>query len=138
MTPSVLEQGLPWDWDSFPSFLDALDKRLGINMACYVGHSALRRFVMGEAASERAANADELARMQQLVREAMHAGAAGFSISLAPTHVDQFNQPVPSRHAHVRRSARADRGRRRRRRRQHLLPARDRRARPRRATIARA
>jgi N-acyl-D-aspartate/D-glutamate deacylase len=99
MTPSVLEQGLPWDWDSFPSYLDALDKRLGINMACYVGHSALRRFVMGDAASERAANADELRRMQQLVREAMHAGAAGFSSSLAPTHVDQFNQPVPSRHA---------------------------------------
>ena len=99
MTPSVLEQGLPWDWDSFPSYLDALDKRLGINMACYVGHSALRRFVMGDAASERAANADELHRMQQLVREAMHAGAAGFSSSLAPTHVDQFNQPVPSRHA---------------------------------------
>jgi N-acyl-D-aspartate/D-glutamate deacylase len=99
MTPSVLEQGLPWDWDSFPSYLDALDKRLGINLACYIGHSALRRFVMGDAASERAASADELARMQQLVREAMHAGAAGFSSSLAPTHVDQFNKPVPSRHA---------------------------------------
>ncbi len=99
MTPSVLEQGLPWDWDSFPSFLDALDARLGINMACYLGHSALRRFVMGEAASERAATEDELRRMQQLVREAMHAGAAGFSSSLAPTHVDQFNKPVPSRHA---------------------------------------
>jgi N-acyl-D-aspartate/D-glutamate deacylase len=99
MTPSVLEHGLPWDWDSFPSYLDALDARLGINMACYIGHSALRRFVMGDAASERAANPDELARMQQLVREAMHAGAAGFSSSLAPTHVDQFNKPVPSRHA---------------------------------------
>ena len=99
MTPSVLEHGLPWDWDSFPSYLDALDKRLGINLACYIGHSALRRFVMGDAASERAATADELARMQQLVREAMHAGAAGFSSSLAPTHVDQFNKPVPSRHA---------------------------------------
>ncbi len=50
MTPSVLEQGLPWDWESFPSFLETLDKRLGINAAVYVGHSALRRFVMGEAA----------------------------------------------------------------------------------------
>jgi len=99
MTPSVLEHGLPWDWDSFPSYLDTLDKRLGINLACYIGHSALRRFVMGDAASERAATADELSRMQQLVREAMHAGAAGFSSSLAPTHVDQFNKPVPSRHA---------------------------------------
>ena len=51
MTPSVLKSGLPWDWDSFPSFLDALDKRLGINAAVYVGHSAVRRFVMGGAAS---------------------------------------------------------------------------------------
>ncbi len=99
MTPSTLEHGLPWDWDSFPSYLDALDKRLGINAACYVGHSALRRFVMGDAASEREATADELMKMQQLVREAMFAGAAGFSSSLAPTHVDQFNKPVPSRHA---------------------------------------
>jgi N-acyl-D-aspartate/D-glutamate deacylase len=99
MTPSVLEAGLPWDWDSFPSYLDALDARIGINLACYIGHSALRRFVMGDAASERAATEDELRRMQHLVREAMHAGAAGFSSSLAPTHVDQFNKPVPSRHA---------------------------------------
>ncbi|MGH7790059.1 MAG: N-acyl-D-amino-acid deacylase family protein [Candidatus Binatia bacterium] len=99
MTPSTLEHGLPWDWESFPSYLDALDSRIGINLACYVGHSALRRYVMGEAASERAASANELARMQQLVREAMQAGAAGFSTSQSPTHVDQFNQPVPSRHA---------------------------------------
>jgi N-acyl-D-aspartate/D-glutamate deacylase len=99
MTPSVLRSGLPWDWDSFPSFLDVLDKRLGINAAVYVGHSALRRFVMRDAASERAATADELERMRRLVREAMAAGAAGFSSSQAPTHVDHLGRPVPSRHA---------------------------------------
>jgi N-acyl-D-amino-acid deacylase len=99
MTPSVLEQGLPWDWDSFPSFLDALDARLGINAAVYIGHSALRRFVLGDAASERASTPDELEQMKRLVREAMAAGAAGFSSSHAPTHVDQFGKPVPSRHA---------------------------------------
>ncbi len=99
MTPSVLEHGLRWDWDSFPSFLDVLDKRLGINAAVYVGHSALRRFVMGEAASERAATPDEVERMKRLVREAMGAGAAGFSSSHAPTHVDHQGRPVPSRHA---------------------------------------
>jgi len=99
MTPSVLQEGLPWDWEDFPSYLDALDRRLGINLACYVGHSALRRSVMGEAASERAATADELCQMQTLVRAAMHAGAAGFSTSQSPTHVDQHDRPVPSRWA---------------------------------------
>src|SRR5438874_1771051 len=99
MTPSVLRSGLPWDWDSFPSFLDVLDRRLGINAAVYVGHSALRRFVMGDAASERAATADEVEHMRRLVRAAMAAGAAGFSSSQAPTHTDQLGRPVPSRHA---------------------------------------
>jgi len=99
MSPNVLREGLPWDWDSFPSFLETLDKRLGINLAVYIGHSAVRRYVMGEAASERAATADELEQMKRLVREAMAAGAAGFSSSNGPTHVDQFKRPVPSRHA---------------------------------------
>ncbi len=99
MTPSVLREGLPWDWESFPSFLDVLDRRLGINAAVYVGHSALRRFVMRDAASEREATADEIERMRALVREAMAAGAAGFSSSQAPTHVDHQGRPVPSRRA---------------------------------------
>jgi N-acyl-D-aspartate/D-glutamate deacylase len=98
MTPSVLREGLPWDWDSFPSFLETLDKRLGINLAVYIGHSAIRRYVMAEAASERVATADEIEHMRRLVREAMAAGAAGFSSSNGPTHVDQFKRPVPSRH----------------------------------------
>ncbi|MGH7823442.1 MAG: amidohydrolase family protein, partial [Candidatus Binatia bacterium] len=101
MSPEVLENGLPWDWESFPSFLDVLDRRLGINAAFYVGHSALRRYVLGEAASERAANPEELEKMKDLLREAMYAGAAGFSTSLAPTHVDPFDKPVPSRHAAI-------------------------------------
>jgi N-acyl-D-aspartate/D-glutamate deacylase len=99
MTPSVLEAGLPWDWETFPQLLDVLDRRLGINAAVYIGHSAMRRWVMGEAASEREATADEVAAMATLVREAMRAGAAGFSSSQAPTHVDQQNRPVPSRKA---------------------------------------
>jgi len=99
MTPSVLREGLPWDWDTFPSLLDVLDKRLGINLAMYIGHSAMRRWAMGEAASEREATADEIKTMQTMAREAMRAGAAGFSSSNAPTHVDQFNRPVPSRKA---------------------------------------
>src|SRR5439155_25090059 len=52
MSPSVLRSGLPWDWETFPSLLEVLDRRLGINAAIYIGHSALRRYVMGDAASE--------------------------------------------------------------------------------------
>jgi N-acyl-D-aspartate/D-glutamate deacylase len=99
MTPSVLEQGLPWDWESFPQLLDVLDERLGINVGIYVGHSAIRRFVMGDAASEREATDAEIQQMAKLVREAMRAGAAGFTSSKSPTHVDHLKRPVPSRKA---------------------------------------
>src|SRR5216110_1797481 len=99
MSPNVLREGLPWDWDTFPSLLHVLESRLGINAAFYVGHSALRRFVMGEGASERQATAEELERMRALVQQAMGEGAAGFSSSQAPTHVDQEGRPVPSRRA---------------------------------------
>jgi N-acyl-D-aspartate/D-glutamate deacylase len=99
MTPSVLQAGLPWDWESFPQLLDVLDKRLGINAAVYIGHSAMRRWAMGEAASEREATPAEIEKMATLVREAMRAGAAGFSSSQSPTHVDQLGRPVPSRKA---------------------------------------
>src|SRR5881296_1261583 len=99
MSPNVLREGLPWDWDTFPSFLNVLESRLGINAAFYIGHSALRRFVMGEGASERQATPEELERMRALVHDAMAEGAAGFSSSQAPTHVDQEGRPVPSRRA---------------------------------------
>jgi N-acyl-D-aspartate/D-glutamate deacylase len=99
ISANVLGTGVPWDWESFPEYLNAIDKRLGINAAVYVGHSALRRFVMGDAASERAATDAEISKMRTLVREAMSAGAAGFSSSQAPTHYDQEKRPVPSRKA---------------------------------------
>ena len=66
-----------------------------MNLACYVGHSAVRRWVMGDAASEREATADEIGEMVRLVGEAMAAGAAGFSSSHAPTHWDAHDRPVP-------------------------------------------
>ena len=99
ISSNVLHSGLPWDWESFPDLLEVLDRRLGINFGCYIGHSALRRFVMGDDASTREATPAEIDQMKTLVREAMRAGAAGFSSSRSPTHVDQFGKPVPSRHA---------------------------------------
>jgi N-acyl-D-amino-acid deacylase len=96
MSPKALA-GVRWDFETFPEFLACLDGRLGVNMSCYVGHSAVRRWVMGDDCYQREATDDEIARMEALVTEAMAAGAAGFSSSHAPTHWDSHDRPVPSR-----------------------------------------
>ena len=98
MPTEALRAGIRWEWESFPEYLDAVERsRPAINVAAFVGHSALRYFVMGDAAVERAATADELAQMQNLVRDAMRAGAVGFSTSESPTHFFGSGVPVPSR-----------------------------------------
>jgi len=94
-----LEQGVPWDWTSFGDYLDRLDGRLSINAGFMVGHSPLRRLVMGEDATQRAATEDEVARMGALLGESLAAGGMGFSSSWARTHNDGAGDPVPSRHA---------------------------------------
>src|SRR6202042_1166903 len=96
MSPVALS-AVQWDFESFPEFLASRTGKLGVNMACYVGHSALRRTVMGEAGSEREASAAEVQEMRTLVAEAMEAGAAGFSSSHGPTQLDGDDRPVPSR-----------------------------------------
>jgi N-acyl-D-aspartate/D-glutamate deacylase len=96
MSAAALD-GLPWDFETFPEYLAARRGRIGVNLACYVGHSAVRRWVMGDAAFEREATDDEIGEMAGIVSEAMAAGAAGFSSSHAPTHWDSANRPVPSR-----------------------------------------
>lgn len=90
-------EGLPWDFETFPEYLDARRRRLGVNLACYIGHCALRYWVMGEAALEREANDDEIGSMRRLLAESLAAGAAGFSSTHAPTHWDLADRPVPSR-----------------------------------------
>jgi N-acyl-D-aspartate/D-glutamate deacylase len=98
MPTEALRAGIRWEWETFPEYLDAVERwRPAINVAAFVGHSAVRYFVMGDAAVERAATADELARMQDVVREAMRAGAIGFSTSESPTHFFGSGVPVPSR-----------------------------------------
>jgi N-acyl-D-amino-acid deacylase len=97
MDPIALD-GVRWDeFESFREFLDMRRGRLGINFACYVGHSNLRRWVMGEDANKRAATDGEIIRMQELFDEALQAGAAGLSSSAAPVHMDLKGDPVPSR-----------------------------------------
>ncbi len=98
MAPVALD-GVAWDFETFPQYLAARRGRLGVNLACYVGHSSVRRYVMGEDAIRREATPDEIAAMRAIVREAMAAGAAGFSSSHAPTQVDGSGGPIPSRFA---------------------------------------
>jgi N-acyl-D-amino-acid deacylase len=100
MPTEALRAGIRWEWETFPQYLDALERwRPGLNVAVFVGHSAVRYYVMGAAAVERAASADELESMRQVVREAMHAGACGFSTSESTTHFFGDGTPVPSRAA---------------------------------------
>jgi N-acyl-D-aspartate/D-glutamate deacylase len=99
MAPDTLFAGVPWDdFQTFPEYLNAIETRgTLLNYACYVGHTAVRIFVMGEDGYEREATADQIAGMQQVIAEAMAAGAAGFATSSSPTHSGAEGRPVPSR-----------------------------------------
>ncbi len=104
MSLEALEAGLGIDWpfETFPQYLDALEKRgSAINVAALFGHTPLRLYVMGEESTERVATADEIAAMKKLVREAMDAGAIGFGTSVAVSHNGYAGKPVPSRQATV-------------------------------------
>ena len=91
-------EGIEWRWETFPQFLDAVDEQpKGINYAGYVGHSALRTYVMGERAFAEEATDDEVRKMQAIVKEAVNAGAIGFSTSRTPNHITADDKPVASR-----------------------------------------
>jgi N-acyl-D-aspartate/D-glutamate deacylase len=94
-----LREGVPWSWRSTAEYLDAIDGSLGINAAFMVGHSALRRVVMGQEATGREATPDEIAAMTRLLHEGLDAGGLGFSSSWARTHNDADGHMVPSRYA---------------------------------------
>ena len=100
MDPATLMAGIAWDFESFPSYLDAVRNRgTVVNFTAYIGHSALRLYVLGDAAYERAATPEETREMSALVREALAAGAAGFSTSFSFAHRGVDGKPVPSRFA---------------------------------------
>jgi N-acyl-D-aspartate/D-glutamate deacylase len=96
MSPVALS-AVDWSFETFPEFMQSREGRLGVNMACYIGHSAIRRTVMGEAGSDREATDEEIEQMRSIVSDAMEAGAAGFSSSHGPTQLDGDERPVPSR-----------------------------------------
>lgn len=96
--PEVIKRGVSWDWSTFGEWVALLrNKGLGINVAAQVGHSALRYYVMGKASYERAATAEEITRMQELLQEGIAVGAVGFSTSQSATQVGSYGEPVPSR-----------------------------------------
>jgi N-acyl-D-aspartate/D-glutamate deacylase len=100
MDAATLTAGIPWDFQTYPEYLESVRTRgTLLNFTSYVGHSAIRLYVMGDDAYERKATAQEIERMSQLVGEAIEHGAAGFSTSFAYTHRGVDGKPVPSRFA---------------------------------------
>src|SRR5262249_20949237 len=90
--------GIDWTWESFPEYLATVERLpKAINYGMYIGHSALRMYVMGQRGLEERANEDDLRRMAEAVEEAMRAGAVGFSTSRATTHITPDGSPVASR-----------------------------------------
>lgn len=99
MPLASLQQGVPLNWRTTAEYLAALEGRLSINTGFLVGHSTVRRVVMGGAATERHATDVELDAMRRLVDDGLAAGALGFSSSWGRAHHDADGCPVPSRHA---------------------------------------
>ena len=100
MNPATLTSGTVWDFETHPEYLASVRRRgTVINFTAYVGHSAVRLYVMGDAAYERAATPEEIEQMSRVVVEAIEAGAAGFSSSFSYAHRGVDGKPVPSRFA---------------------------------------
>lgn len=93
-----LAEGLPWGWERFREYIEALERTpKGINYGAYVGHSAMRTWVMGERAFEEPASDDDLAAMEDELRDALAAGAMGFTTSRSDNHKTSDDRPVASR-----------------------------------------
>ena len=98
--PQAMEAGIEWTWTTFPEFLDRLEALpKGINYSGYIGHSALRTYVMGERAFAEPATEDDLRAMERELRDAIRAGAVGFTTSRSPAHETPDARPVASRAA---------------------------------------
>jgi len=98
MSLEALRAGIRWEFESMPQYLDMLERRgAALNVAAFVGHSAVRTYIMGEAASERVATDEEIVLMKRIVLEAMQAGAVGFSSTTSPAHNGDGGLPMPSR-----------------------------------------
>jgi len=98
MSLEALRAGIRWEFESVPQYLDMLERRgAAVNVAAFVGHSSVRTYVMGEAATHRIATDEEILVMKKIILEAMQAGAVGFSTSTSPAHNGEGGLPMPSR-----------------------------------------
>ncbi len=96
----VLNAGITWDWETFPEFLDAAATRgSALNLGFLAPLTPFRHWVMGEASMERAANPDETAKIKSLIREAIDAGAFGFSTTTLNQHMGYQARPLACRNA---------------------------------------
>lgn len=98
MSLDALRDGIDWSFETFPEYVDMLRTRGVVpNVACFLGHSSIRTYVMGAAATERAATPEEIDQMCAIVEQGMAAGAVGFASSTAPQHNGWGGVPMPSR-----------------------------------------
>lgn len=97
MRPETLHAGITWAFWTYGQYLATVAARgLGINFGGYVGHTAVRQYVMGDEAFDRIASADELEQMAMVVRDSVAAGALGFSSDRSPFHRGDRGRTVPS------------------------------------------
>jgi N-acyl-D-amino-acid deacylase len=96
----VMQRGIDWQWETHAEYLDALQRRgVGINIASLAALTPLRHYVMGEESFERAANEDEIATMQKLLRDAIRAGAFGLTSTILNNHIGYQGRPLACRNA---------------------------------------
>ena len=100
MPYKAFAEGVEWNWETFAEYIERIRQGLSINVAPLVGHSLLRLWVMEDESMQRTATDAELAQMQELLRQCLHAGAIGLSTSFVD--MDETLQPVPSRYADTR------------------------------------
>jgi N-acyl-D-amino-acid deacylase len=96
----VLSKGIKWEWETFPEYMDAAAKRgSGINLGFLAPLTPFRHYVLGEESMERAATKDETAKIKSLIKEAVSAGAFGFTTTTAPQHIGYKGRPLACRNA---------------------------------------
>jgi N-acyl-D-aspartate/D-glutamate deacylase len=98
MSLEALRAGVRWEFETYPEFLDAVERRGVVpNVGSFIGHSSLRTYVLGADATRRVASDAEIAEMRRLVRDALAAGAIGFATSTLEQHNGEHGLPMPSR-----------------------------------------